>query len=103
MAGWIDNGGWWRPPYMFDIYTGTTVKPTDSIDLTVLNFQPNQWVNKDDFRNALNIRFRHMKDTMCNALMVDGHVETFTYNPRKNSNDKTVTNFLKKNLYVNRP
>jgi prepilin-type processing-associated H-X9-DG protein/prepilin-type N-terminal cleavage/methylation domain-containing protein len=33
-------------------------------------------------KNPFNIRFRHMGDTVANALMVDGHVEGYTYNPK---------------------
>jgi prepilin-type N-terminal cleavage/methylation domain-containing protein/prepilin-type processing-associated H-X9-DG protein len=48
-------------------------------------------------RNGRNVRFRHMRDTMANALMVDGHVESFTFNP-KNLN----TSLLCKNVFVNK-
>jgi prepilin-type N-terminal cleavage/methylation domain-containing protein/prepilin-type processing-associated H-X9-DG protein len=48
-------------------------------------------------RNARNVRFRHMRDTTANALMIDGHVESFTFNP-KNQN----TSLLCKNIFVNK-
>ena len=88
--------------FLYDGYAGTTLLPNDSVEMTILNFQPNQFVNLDDLRNRQNIRFRHARDTVANVLMSDGHVESFTYNPRKSSNDKTVTNFLRKNINVNR-
>jgi prepilin-type N-terminal cleavage/methylation domain-containing protein len=36
-----------------------------------------------------NIRFRHMGNTQCNALCVDGHVDVFNYNPRTQTTDLT--------------
>ena len=39
--------------------------------------------------------------TFGNVLMVDGHVQTFNYNPRKPPNDKLATDFKRRNLYVN--
>jgi prepilin-type N-terminal cleavage/methylation domain-containing protein/prepilin-type processing-associated H-X9-DG protein len=104
---WIDNGAWWRPPYMLDEYNRAPgVDPNASIDMTVLGYQPNTtkpFTNKDVEQNALNIRFRHTKETVANVLMVDGSVQSFHYDPRKPSNDKNVSDFRKKNLYVNRP
>lgn len=44
-------------------------------------------------------RFRHMKDTTCNALMADGHVAVFRYNKGKPLNQDT--DILRSNLYVN--
>jgi prepilin-type processing-associated H-X9-DG protein len=52
--------------------------------------------------NPHNLRFRHFRDTGLNALMVDGHVEAFTYDKKKPANDPNVTNFKRANLYVNR-
>jgi len=43
-----------------------------------------------------NIRFRHMGNTQLNALMVDGHVQSFTYNPRSRQTD-----MLRSNINVN--
>jgi prepilin-type N-terminal cleavage/methylation domain-containing protein/prepilin-type processing-associated H-X9-DG protein len=36
-----------------------------------------------------NIRFRHIDNTQCNALFCDGHVESFTYNPKTQTTDLT--------------
>jgi prepilin-type processing-associated H-X9-DG protein len=47
--------------------------------------------------NARNIRFRHLGNTAANALMVDGHVETYAFNPHNNT-----SSLLLKNLLVNR-
>jgi len=48
---------------------------------------PPSAINTDDGdssneKNPFNIRFRHMGNTVANALMVDGHVESYTYNPK---------------------
>ena len=61
----------------------------------------NPGINTDDANpaaqyNPFNIRFRHMGNTAANALMIDGHVESFTFNPRTN-----VTSLLDKNIFVN--
>lgn len=58
-------------------------------------------INSDDTsltapQNPFNIRFRHMGNTVANALMVDGHVESFSFNPKTR-----VTNLLDKNIFVN--
>jgi prepilin-type N-terminal cleavage/methylation domain-containing protein/prepilin-type processing-associated H-X9-DG protein len=38
---------------------------------------------------AGNIRFRHSNNTQANCLCVDGHVDTYNYNPRTQSTDLT--------------
>lgn len=43
-----------------------------------------------------NIRFRHMQNTAANALMLDGHVQTFHYNVATQSTD-----LLELNINVN--
>ncbi|MGA2440433.1 MAG: prepilin-type N-terminal cleavage/methylation domain-containing protein [Tepidisphaeraceae bacterium] len=57
-------------------------------------------MNTDDgsstnMQNPYNIRFRHLGNTTCNALMLDGHVETYTYNAKTG-----VTSLLLKNIAV---
>jgi prepilin-type processing-associated H-X9-DG protein/prepilin-type N-terminal cleavage/methylation domain-containing protein len=51
--------------------------------------------------NTNTIRFRHLKDKQANVLMVDGHVESFTFNPRLPQDHPKVTDFKWKNLHVN--
>jgi len=46
--------------------------------------------------NPFNIRFRHLNNTTMNALMVDGHVQSFTYNANTHNTD-----LLMKNIAVN--
>lgn len=69
--------------------------PFGSPGLTTAN------ANKDDATggniDARNVRFRHLGNTTANALMVDGHVESFAFNS-KNLN----TSLLCKNIFVNR-
>jgi prepilin-type processing-associated H-X9-DG protein len=62
------------------------------------------YVNQDTMsnqQNTGNIRFRHLNNTQANALMVDGHCESFRFNSGKAVDDPNVTSFLRKNLYVN--
>lgn len=59
-------------------------------------------LNSDVAENPHNFRFRHLRDSGLNALMVDGHVESFKYDNKKLPNDPNVTNLKRKNVYVNR-
>jgi len=81
-------------PNLTDDYSGFTLKPNDPVDL-IQGFQGRE-TNKDNNSNYQQIRFRHVKDTVGNALFVDGHVEALKYNPQT----KTST-LLRKNIYVN--
>jgi prepilin-type N-terminal cleavage/methylation domain-containing protein/prepilin-type processing-associated H-X9-DG protein len=81
---------------------GVTIKGDDSIDMTpIAQGGVPPAVNADTQGNTQTIRFRHNKDTVANVLMVDGHVEPFMFNKKKPVNDPGVTNFLRKNVYVN--
>jgi prepilin-type processing-associated H-X9-DG protein len=54
------------------------------------------YFNTDQDYNWATIRFRHHGNSQANALMVDGHVENYTYNPKSQTTD-----LLKKNINVN--
>ena len=100
VATHIDNGALWGPRFLLNTrYAAGNVKGEDSLDMRALQGGP---PNTDTSNNPLNIRFRHIKDTRQNVLMSDFHVQTFTYNPKKAPNDATVTDLLRKNVYVNR-
>jgi prepilin-type N-terminal cleavage/methylation domain-containing protein/prepilin-type processing-associated H-X9-DG protein len=106
---WARVYGWTQPTtYFTDVYNGTTLKPDSSIDMR------SWWgpgaVNQDDGRsdpniqnplNASNVRFRHVNNTVCNALMADGHVQSFTYNKRLGPGDPKVSSLLRSNVNVN--
>lgn len=93
-----------RRPYFLDDPGSSFADPLINIgqpvDLTpwVAGAGFEQFINTDGSRNPGNIRFRHMKDSKANALMLDGHVETFDYNKNTRS-----TNMLRKNIFVNTP
>jgi prepilin-type N-terminal cleavage/methylation domain-containing protein/prepilin-type processing-associated H-X9-DG protein len=64
--------------------------------------------NTDTPDNQLNVRFRHLGNTTANALMVDGHVQSFTFDVRvfnawaaNQSGPPQGTNLLRRNIYVN--
>jgi type II secretory pathway pseudopilin PulG len=100
VASHIDNGAMWGPRHLLNHrYAAGGVKAEDSLDMRALQGGP---PNTDHSQNPLNIRFRHIKDTKQNVLMGDFHVQIFTYNPKKAPNDPTVTDLLRKNVYVNR-
>lgn len=54
------------------------------------------YFNTDTPNNWATIRFRHNRNTQANALMADGHVETYTYNSKAQTTD-----MLRKNINVN--
>jgi prepilin-type N-terminal cleavage/methylation domain-containing protein len=100
VANHIDFGAIFGPRFLLNTrYASGGVKGEDSVDMRALQGGP---PNTDTPNNPLNIRFRHIKDTRQNVLMGDFHVQTFTYNPKKAPNDPTVTDLLRKNVYVNR-
>lgn len=82
----------------FNLQTGG-----QSIDMTPISGNM-AYLNLDTTDNTLNtetVRFRHMGNTVANALMADGHVTSFTLNKTFKSYSPTWTTFLRKNLYVN--
>jgi prepilin-type processing-associated H-X9-DG protein len=97
----LDNWAIFSSPWMLNTPYSTTRRLESSIDMTAANGPA--YTNQDSINNSQTIRFRHKKDTLANALMVDGHVESFTYDPKKKPNDPLVTSLLRKNIYVNPP
>jgi prepilin-type N-terminal cleavage/methylation domain-containing protein/prepilin-type processing-associated H-X9-DG protein len=94
--------------YLTDNYSlGPTLLPDTSVDMrSTSNFGTGQ--NQDVSGNANNIRFRHMKDTTCNALMVDGHVQSFHLNIKYlktfvQSDVDRATDLLRRNINVPPP
>jgi len=73
------------------------ISPNDPVGLRP-NTGTDAHINTDAPENAANLRFRHSKDTRLNALMLDGHVETFAYNPASKTTD-----MRRKNIYVAAP
>lgn len=53
-------------------------------------------INTDSAKNPGNIRFRHSANTKANALMMDGHVQTFSFHKSSKSTD-----LLRRNIFVN--
>jgi prepilin-type processing-associated H-X9-DG protein len=101
---------------MTDNYTYGSTYGANNIKVTVNGNDPINmdaqggaaYVNTDTQGNQQNIRFAHMSNTKTNALMCDGHVQTFTFNPANivptAANPATnCTDFLKKNIYVTWP
>lgn len=97
VANQIDNGRINRDSCLLTGYPNTPDLST-SVDMTPDGGGP---VNADTQGNQQNIRFRHMNNTVANALMADGHVESFKYNKVLAPNSANVTTFLRKNLYLN--
>jgi prepilin-type N-terminal cleavage/methylation domain-containing protein/prepilin-type processing-associated H-X9-DG protein len=97
----IDQGGLYNTlTQLTDAWT-TTVTPNTPVHLKPASPPRNmsQAINVDNNATyyASNIRFRHMKNTVTNVLMVDGHVESFHYNPQTFS----TPDLLEKNICVN--
>jgi prepilin-type N-terminal cleavage/methylation domain-containing protein/prepilin-type processing-associated H-X9-DG protein len=68
--------------------------PSSSVDITPSSGDLSL-LNKDMPGNDQNVRFRHQRDKVMNALMADGHVATFQMK------SPTVTTFLRGNINVN--
>jgi prepilin-type N-terminal cleavage/methylation domain-containing protein/prepilin-type processing-associated H-X9-DG protein len=102
IASFIDRGTMNQgPTYLLDKNYTSTVTADASIDMTCFQDGSPQYVNKDWMgKNDSNIRFRHMKDTAANCLMMDGHVEAFQFKPNLKSNDPNVTSLKRRNLCV---
>ena len=96
-GGGKPNTGFQGPTKLTDNYTGVTYTASDPIDMTTSAvFNPSASVNHDVSSNVSNVRFRHIKNTVANVLMVDGHVQSFHFNPLTNKTD-----LLHKNINVN--
>jgi prepilin-type N-terminal cleavage/methylation domain-containing protein/prepilin-type processing-associated H-X9-DG protein len=96
-GGGKPNTGFQGPTKLSDNYTGVTYTASDPIDMTNLAvFNPSTAINADVNSNESNVRFRHIKNTVANVLMVDGHVQSFHFNPVTEKTD-----LLHKNINVN--
>lgn len=101
----LHNKAIYGPPsgtYLIDDFTRRQGAPavTQTLD-TLVDMTPNVSTsipNSDSGGNTGNIRFRHVGDTRANALMMDWHVESFTYNKRKPAN--AATDMKLRNLCV---
>jgi prepilin-type N-terminal cleavage/methylation domain-containing protein/prepilin-type processing-associated H-X9-DG protein len=74
-----------NPTFLTDNYT-PTVTAGQPIRLTP-NSGAQADVNQDTAGNPGNIRFRHVGNTKANCLMMDGHVQSFTFNKTTRSTD----------------
>ena len=89
----IGGGPWTQnsPVSLADNYHGSSLAHVNQDDGNPLD------TTASAAYNACNIRFRHDGNTTANALMVDGHVQSFVFNPHYNT-----SSLLCKNLFVNR-
>lgn len=101
VANMIDNSSLTgSAPYLIDDYAGTTKSPDDSVDMTFPSGNPNT-DSADPSKSTWNVRFRHMNNTVMNALMADGHVQSFTFKKNTPPTDRNVTDLRRRNVYVN--
>lgn len=97
----LDNNRMMYDTYLTDGYWGVSsqyINPGYSVDI-VANVVWTQYPasnNKDVNENWGNIRFRHYKNKGANAVMADGHAESFQMK------GSVQTTFLRGNLYVNK-
>lgn len=83
---------WPQPPN----FTDPNINLGQPVDLRPIDTAAPSAYNTDSWANRGNIRFRHNRDSQMNALMVDGHVEVFTYNKNTRTSD-----LLRKHVFVN--
>jgi prepilin-type processing-associated H-X9-DG protein/prepilin-type N-terminal cleavage/methylation domain-containing protein len=85
-----------RKPYLTDLYElDPTLNGSQPVDMTPSSLNK-QYTNMDGANNQGNIRFRHANNTQANALMLDGHVQSFNY-----TKSSQTTDLLRKNVFVN--
>jgi prepilin-type processing-associated H-X9-DG protein len=76
--------------------TGGALTAASSVDMTPRGLVNPPGVdsdfNADNDKNWGNIRFRHIGDTVANALMLDGHVQSFHYNKLQHTTDLLRSN-----------
>lgn len=114
VASAIDDYGLTYGDYLMRL-ANNPVTPSDDWDTTGSVFYENaqmNWTpgsgdqtgaffNTDTIQNQQNIRFRHMNNTETNALMLDGHVETYTLKKGNPQYPQSVTTtLLRGNIYV---
>jgi prepilin-type processing-associated H-X9-DG protein len=88
---------------------GGYTKLTDSYSSSGVTAQPGQPVNiptnidNPPSGTGTNVRFRHMNNTVMNALFADGHCDQFRLKVKGNpaSYANYTTDFLRKNINVN--
>jgi prepilin-type N-terminal cleavage/methylation domain-containing protein/prepilin-type processing-associated H-X9-DG protein len=104
-ADGMDKGGVYAQTFMTDAYSLSTNKGYNASATSVATNGPlnagtpiqvargngvfngtNDW-NADTLTNVGNIRFRHGSNKQMNALMMDGHVTSFKYNPLTHQTD----------------
>lgn len=79
-------------PYLTTLYNLSPGRTGGTpVDLTAPLGTVND-INTDSPANPGNIRFRHSGNKMANALMADGHVQSFTYNKITHSSDLLLRN-----------
>jgi prepilin-type processing-associated H-X9-DG protein len=108
----LDNASYLNgPTYLVDTNYTATITADSSVSMQPTYGPVPGAVNKDGYTNGTdatgyynfyNIRFRHKNDTLMNCLMVDGHVESFTYNPKlaNTPTAKDITTLKRKNINV---
>lgn len=98
VAQTLDNGRLVHDTYLTDQYdlASETMTPSDPIDMNVGSAGP---LNADTLADSQNVRFRHLKDSVCNALMADMHVQSFHF--QLTATGQYKTDLLRSNIYVN--
>jgi prepilin-type processing-associated H-X9-DG protein/prepilin-type N-terminal cleavage/methylation domain-containing protein len=66
--------------------------PGTPLNMVSLKDTTASYINTDTVDNWGQIRFRHNGNTQANALMLDGHVQTFTYKPSTKTTDLLMGN-----------
>jgi prepilin-type N-terminal cleavage/methylation domain-containing protein/prepilin-type processing-associated H-X9-DG protein len=100
VANGLDNNGVNARTFMTDNYSlAPTLNAGTPIDVKsgggTQAWGP-AYYNTDSEQNLANIRFRHSGNKKANALMTDGHVQSFNYNPTSHQSD-----ILEGNINVN--
>jgi prepilin-type N-terminal cleavage/methylation domain-containing protein/prepilin-type processing-associated H-X9-DG protein len=114
IAANIGNGAYKARTFLLDTFynrPSPPLNPHDSVDMSPGNSRMDYILSGTTTSvytilaaapNATqNIKFRHMNKTVLNALMVDGHVESFTYNNKLPPSHLRVSTLMWKHIHVN--
>jgi prepilin-type processing-associated H-X9-DG protein/prepilin-type N-terminal cleavage/methylation domain-containing protein len=93
----LDSYGLTWGTYLTDDYALDPVSyMTPNSPVNVVSVGGAAYTNSDTEANPQAPRFRHSNNTQMNALMLDGHVNTYNFNP-----NQQTTDWLRGNIFVN--
>jgi prepilin-type N-terminal cleavage/methylation domain-containing protein/prepilin-type processing-associated H-X9-DG protein len=95
----VDSYGITYGTFLTDDYALDPVSyMTPNTPVNIISVGGAAYTNVDNSANPQAPRFRHLENSQMNALMLDGHVNTYNYNAKQQTTD-----WLRGNIFVNLP